>query len=103
MTSSSRRFAIVALWLVIVSTNAMAEELTALGREALLANPLLDFDKLLLVQRGAKAPALGLPRNWQSNSSLRKTGYDDQIVTLSPINPNGKLTLVFKPSGWWRR
>ncbi|MCH8042613.1 MAG: SUMF1/EgtB/PvdO family nonheme iron enzyme [Planctomycetes bacterium] len=166
MTSSSRRFAIVALWLVIVSTNAMAEEksspsappdvnfralrraiedlsqthgtaypngkrylarlatiekawpqitaglkrnnpqakrqvaeLAVLQGKALLANPLLDFDKLLLVQRGAKAPALGLPRNWQSNSSLRKTGYDDQIVTLSPINPNGKLALVFKPSG----
>ena len=37
------------------------EALAALAREALLANPLLDFDRLLLVQRGEKGPALGLP------------------------------------------
>jgi len=39
----------------------------ALRSEALLANPLLDFDKLLLIRR--KAGNLGMPANWCSNSS----------------------------------
>ncbi len=75
------------------------QALIALKREALLENPLLDFDELLLVQRGVKSPNLGLPRNWQSNSSLRQTGYDDQIASLSPVGPDGKLTTIFKPDG----
>ena len=75
------------------------EALAALAREALLANPLLDFDRLLLVQRGEKGPALGLPYNWQSNSCLPKTGYDDQIAVLSPVRPDGKLVTLFKPDG----
>ena len=33
-------------------------------REALLANPLLDFNEVLLVKRPAKSPKLGLPRNF---------------------------------------
>ena len=67
-----------------------------LRAEALLANPLLDFDKLLLIRR--KASHLGLPRNWQSNSSIRKTGYDNDIAVLSPVTPDGKLTTLFKPT-----
>ena len=72
-------------------------ELVALQTEALLANPLLDFDKLLLIQRGVRAPALGLPQNWQSNSSLSKTGYDDSIELLSPVTPAGRLTTLYRP------
>ncbi len=75
------------------------EALSALAREALLANPLLEFDQLLLVQRGVKSPSLGLPMNWQSNSCLPKTGYDDQIVVLSPVRPEGQLRTLFKPEG----
>ncbi len=73
------------------------QELATLANEALLANPLLDFDRLLLVQRGAKSPSLGLPRNWQGNSSLAKTGYDDQIATLSPLDTDGELTTLYQP------
>ena len=73
--------------------------LVALQREALLANPLLDFDKILLVERGIKSPSLGLPRNWQSNSSLAKTGYDDRIAVLSLLSPDGELTAIYKPTG----
>ncbi len=75
------------------------ESLVALRREALLANPLLDFDKLLLVRRGAGSPSLGLPRNWQSNSCLPKTGYDDSIEVLSPLAADGRLTALYKPAG----
>ena len=73
------------------------DALVALRREALLANPLLDFDKLLLVKRGSQSPSLGLPRNWQSNCSLAKKGFDDSIEVLSPVRPDGKLDTVFKP------
>lgn len=64
---------------------------------ALLANPLLKFDRLLLVKRGRKQ--LGLSQNWESNSSLPKTGYDNELVTLSPVRPSGTLTTFHKPDG----
>lgn len=77
----------------------VVEALEALRREALLANPLLDFDKLLLVKRGAKSPSLGLPYNWQSNSCLPKTGFDDEIAVLQPVRPEGQLTTLYRPDG----
>ena len=50
----------------------MADKFAVLQRDALLANPLLDFDKLLLVKRGAGN--LGLPQNWQANCGIGSTG-----------------------------
>ena len=73
------------------------QELLALQREALLANPLLDFEKLLLVKRGNDSPKLGLPQNWQSNSCLPKSGFDDELVVLSPLRPDGQLTPLYQP------
>ncbi|MDP6637203.1 MAG: SUMF1/EgtB/PvdO family nonheme iron enzyme [Phycisphaerae bacterium] len=69
-----------------------AEEFEALRREALLANPLLDFDKIMLVRRKGAA----LPANWQGNSSMKKNGYTNDIVILSGLN-NGKITSLFTP------
>jgi len=77
--------------------NKAKEALVALRREALLANPLLNFDKLLVVKRGNRSPALGLPKNWQSNSSLPARGFDDEIAVLSPVNPDGRLSTLFRP------
>ena len=71
-------------------------ELLALRREALLANPLLDFDKLLVVRRRGD---LGLPANWVGNCSMRPTGYDNEIAVLSPVRPDGKLTPLYRPPG----
>ena len=152
-------------------------EFAALKREALLANPLLDFESLMIVKRGdaanpaavsaaqkakgianqavtnaatataeivaklakltdkkdaaarkelvaakreasareseakkaanAAATALkkasesgkiGLPHNWQCDTSLPKTGYDNEIALLSPVSPDGKLKTLFRPS-----
>ncbi len=67
--------------------------LEALAAEALLANPLLDFDKLIV----RRTTNLGLPSNWQSNSSVRGGKYDNEIATLSPVKPSGKLTTVHRP------
>ena len=66
------------------------------SREILLANPLLDFEKLLLVKRRGN---LGLPANWQGNSSIGKTGYDNEIAVLSPLRPDGKITTLYRPKG----
>ncbi len=72
--------------------------LAALRNEALVrANPLLDFGKLLLVKRSNTGPDLGLPRNWESNSSLPKHGYDDSICVLSLRGDPNELTVCFKP------
>ncbi|HPA42017.1 MAG TPA: hypothetical protein PKV69_08405, partial [Candidatus Hydrogenedentes bacterium] len=74
---------------------AAADELTALQREALLANPLLDFDRLLLVRRAEGG--MGLPQNWQGNCSLPRAGFDNEIAVLSPVNPDGALATLYKP------
>ncbi|MHB8866928.1 MAG: SUMF1/EgtB/PvdO family nonheme iron enzyme, partial [Pirellulaceae bacterium] len=75
---------------------ARAEEVLNLQREALLANPLLDFDRLLLVKRSESAPALGLPANFSGNESLPRSGYDDELVVLSSLRSDGKLTTLYQ-------
>ncbi len=71
------------------------DALVALEREALLANPLFDFDRILLIKRSADL--LGLPRNWQGNCSLPRKGYDNEIALLNPLRPEDGLTTLFKP------
>ena len=73
----------------------LSEELRGLQREALAANPLLAFDKLLVVKRGAGN--LGLPQNWQGNCAMGKVGYDNEIDVFSPLSPDGKLATFFRP------
>ncbi len=73
--------------------------LLALRREALLANPLLSFDRLLLVKRSERSPRLGLTANWQGNCSLPRSGFDDEITILSSMRGDGKLSPVYKPEG----
>jgi len=81
----------------LAKLDEIVEHFRALQSDALLVNPLLDFDQLLLVRRGSGK--LGLPRNWQSNSSLAPTGYDNQIAVLSPVSPGGKLRTLLDPEG----
>ncbi|MHC4252698.1 MAG: HzsA-related protein, partial [Planctomycetota bacterium] len=83
----------------LVRDRAQPDKLAAFRREALLANPLLDFEKLLIVRRGERN--LGLPKNWQSNSSLRTRGYDNEIalMSLKGSGPSGGsgLDTLFRP------
>ena len=89
---------------------AIVNEAVALQREALLANPAIDFEKLLIVRR--KADRMGLPQNWQGNCSLSKTGYDNEIAYLemkvdgrieTPQTPKqrvrGDVTCISMPTG----
>jgi formylglycine-generating enzyme required for sulfatase activity len=71
--------------------------LSRLKHEALLANPLLDFERLILLKR--KRGQIGLPTNHQCNPCLPRTGYDNEIAVISPVRPNGPLTTIFRPSG----
>ncbi|MCL2709249.1 MAG: SUMF1/EgtB/PvdO family nonheme iron enzyme [Planctomycetaceae bacterium] len=70
--------------------------LEQLRREALLENnPLLDFDRLLLVRRSEKD--LGLPMNTHSNSILSRTGYDNQLVLLDYWKTIPQPTTLYEP------
>jgi formylglycine-generating enzyme required for sulfatase activity len=75
----------------------LAQELGGLKREALLSNPLVDFEKLILLKR--KRGQLGLPTNHQCNTCLNQSGYDNEIAVLSPVRPDGKLQTLFRPEG----
>ncbi len=74
---------------------AAVEELCGLQREALLANPLLDFDRVMVVRRSEGN--LGLPQNWQGNCSLPRRGYDNEILLVSPFADDKAPTRLFKP------
>ncbi len=74
---------------------AIEDRLAALRREALLANPLLDFDRLLVVRRSTRL--LGLPMNWQGNSSLPRRGYSNEIAVLTNLRGGGDLATLYRP------
>jgi len=75
----------------------MRGELTRLKEEALLANPLIDFDRLILLKR--QRGQVGLPTNHQCNTALKQTAYDNEIAVLSPVRPGGKLRTLYQPDG----
>ena len=77
------------------SYTALAKEFGELRREALLANPLLDFEKLLF--RRAQNP--GLEANWISNASRGKGGYGNALATVNPRNAQTEAaTLIDNPN-----
>jgi formylglycine-generating enzyme required for sulfatase activity len=67
----------------------------ALKREALLANPLIDFQRLLMIRR--RADRLGLPMNFHGNTDIEPAGYENTLVSLSPPAPGGKVETLFGP------
>ncbi len=73
------------------------QQFQRLRYRALLENPLLDFDKLILLKR--KRGQLGLPTNHQCNACLKQAGYDNEIAVLSPVRPRGKRQTLFRPNG----
>lgn len=61
------------------------DRLDSLKRKALLENPALKNVRSILAIRRS-AGKLGLPANWESNSSLRHTGYGNDIISI-PLSP----------------
>ena len=73
----------------------VAAKLVELRNNALLANPLLEFEELVLLKR--RRGQLGLPVNHKCNSGIEQTGYDNEIALLS-LRAGGLRTL-HRPMG----
>jgi formylglycine-generating enzyme required for sulfatase activity len=73
----------------------LADEFDRLFKEALLANPLIDFDRLLFVD--SISPMT--PRNWLSLDSQAGTTREGGVAlkVLSPVSPDGDVTTLFVP------
>ena len=78
----------------------------AFRKEVLLSNPLLDFEKLLLVKRLAiknikslddRFRSYGFAANHLGTLDLNRNGWDNEISVLCPVKPDGKLKTLFKP------
>ncbi len=84
-----------------LKAEGLGEGLEQLRREALLANPLLDFDKVLVVKRryanDASEVDLGLPWNDECDASLPRDGYDNEIAVLSLAQTQARLATVYRP------
>ena len=77
---------------------APLDEYEQLRRQALLFdNPYIDFDQLIFIRRHQKGPGRAFPANFDSNSSLPRGGYDDEIMLLSIKNPAETPTSFYKP------
>jgi len=74
--------------------DAKIKEMQEFRKAVLLRNPLLEFDKLLLIRRKGNQ---GLPTNWTSNSSIPKNNYTNDLAMMSIKDKNGKLNTIFRP------
>lgn len=72
----------------------------AFQREVLLDNPAMDFTRILAIKRHEKN--IGLPQNWQGNSSLPRNGFENEIVLIpvsSEITPaTADVTSLYRPA-----
>ncbi|MDO4571290.1 MAG: SUMF1/EgtB/PvdO family nonheme iron enzyme [Planctomycetia bacterium] len=73
-------------------------EFALLRREALLANPDVDFRQILFIKR--KDSQLGLPHNYNSNSVLPKSGYENTIQMID-IHSSEESTIFMPPNDFF--
>ncbi|NQT87278.1 hypothetical protein HQ560_10970, partial [bacterium] len=87
----------------------LTAEFIALKREALQTNPLLDFERLLIVRRRIGPDAnrfsrdwsvnyrtVGIPDTGSGNTILPRKGFDNEIAILSPVGRDGSVTALHK-------
>ncbi|MEI6645640.1 MAG: SUMF1/EgtB/PvdO family nonheme iron enzyme [bacterium] len=82
---------------------AEAEQVFGAVRGALLANPLLDFDKLLVVRRDRTSDAMldtgFIQYNFWSHASVYlRSGWENEIAVLSDLRGQPKLERLYKPT-----
>ena len=75
------------------SDKQAATDLAALIREASLANPLLDFDKLLVIRRTREA---NRDLNAYTSDTIKRTGWDNEISELSNLRGEVKVRTVYR-------
>jgi len=73
-----------------------AKALAGLIREASLANPLLDFDKLLVIRRTREA---NRNLNAYTSDTIKRTGWDNEIAELSNLRGEVKVRAVYRHPG----
>ncbi|MDR0522458.1 MAG: SUMF1/EgtB/PvdO family nonheme iron enzyme [Planctomycetaceae bacterium] len=72
-------------------------ELDGLIREAALANPLLDFDKILCIRRKPRNGQKGfISLNAYTEDTIPRKGWDNEIVMLSGLRTTPELTTVYR-------
>lgn len=69
-------------------------EVESISRKALLENPALDFDKILLVKR--RSSNLALAQNWQGNSSINPN-VENELATVAYKEGAASLQTLYKP------
>ncbi len=84
-----------------------AENILQFQRDVLLSNPLLDFDRILLLQRGfsdknsartAMGAGIGMPANWQSGVAVPRRGHwQDRLAVLSGLRDTPSIEVLFEP------
>jgi len=89
----------------------LVSDFLTLKREALLANPLLDFEQLLVIRRrigreagrfdggmwGFNSRSLGIPDTGSGNTILPRKGFDNEIALLAPADHDKQIKTVYKP------
>ncbi|MDR3199163.1 MAG: SUMF1/EgtB/PvdO family nonheme iron enzyme [Planctomycetaceae bacterium] len=76
------------------------KEFDAVLREAALANPLLDFDNILLIRRNTQKNWGFIGLNAYTNDTVSKKGWDNELVILSNLRTQPKLTPIYRhPDG----
>ena len=73
---------------------AEADALVRQVRSALLANPLLDADRFLLIRRGANN--LALPQNWQQQRDVNRRGLTNEIAFLTGLRDTPTVTSLHR-------
>ncbi len=78
-------------------TSAILEARTLLAetRAALLSNPLLESDHLLLIRR--QTNNLALPQNWQQQREVSRKGLTNEIAILSQLRKAPVLQTLYRP------
>ncbi|BDD12545.1 hypothetical protein FUAX_49770 (plasmid) [Fulvitalea axinellae] len=94
-----------------LSAVAWVKKAEAFKREALMANPLLDFDRLLAVRHklgdkarswGPNAKDMATPKaNWKTQGSTKtyEQKWDSEIVELTNLRGDVASKTVYKPEG----
>ena len=72
-------------------------ELEALIREAALANPLLDFDQILVVRRNAAHGWGFTDLNAYTNDTIQRMGWDNELATISNFKTSDPKQAVLTP------
>jgi len=71
---------------------AIVQKFDELRREALLANPLMQFEQLLF----RRAQNAGLEPNWISNAARNKGKYGNALAIVNPQDAGGKATTIIE-------